>query len=127
MINEALGWVWFVLGMVSGAVLGLGFAREAYLGGYASWQRRLLRLGHVSFFGLGLINILFAFSLPRISLGAPWPVVASWALVVGAVTMPVCCALAAWRKPAKALFFIPVVSLLLGTVITAAGLITGAR
>lgn len=125
MVNEAFGWVWFVLGMASGAALGLGFARPEFLGGYGSWERRLLRLGHISFFGLGLINILFAFSVARVALPAPWPVVASWALVVGGITMPLCCALAAWRKPMRNLFPVPVLSLLLGASITAVGLLAG--
>jgi hypothetical protein len=125
MFNEVFGWVWFVLGMASGAVLGLGFARDGFLGGYGSWERRLLRLGHVSFFGLGLINILFAHSVARVSLGAPWPMAASVLLIVGGVAMPVCCGLAAWRKPAKVLFPIPVAALLLGTGITAVGLTAG--
>ncbi len=125
MINEAFGWVWFLVGMLSGAMLGLGFAREGFLGGYGSWERRLLRLGHVSFFGLGLINILFAHSVARVSLDAPWPMVASVSLVVGGVTMPVCCGLSAWKKPLKALFPIPVVALLMGTGITAIGIVTG--
>ncbi len=126
MVNEAFGWIWFVLGMVSGAGLGLGFARPEFLGGYGSWERRLLRLGHISFFGLGLINILFAFSLPRVALAAPWPVVASLALVVGGITMPLCCALSAWRKPMRNLFPVPVLSLLLGASITAVGLVVAA-
>lgn len=125
MVNEVFGWIWFVLGMLSGAALGLGFAHPEFLGGYGSWERRLLRLGHISFFGLGLINILFAVSLPRVALPAPWPVVASGALIVGGITMPACCALAAWRKPLRNLFPIPVLSLLLGASITAAGLVLG--
>ncbi len=125
MVNEAFGWAWFVLGMLSGAVLGLGFAREGFLGGYGSWERRLLRLGHVSFFGLGLVNILFAHSVARVSLDAPWPMLASVSLVVGGVTMPVCCGLSAWKKPLKVLFPIPVVALLVGTGITAVGIVIG--
>lgn len=125
LINEAFGWVWFVFGMLSGAVLGLGFARPDFLGGYGSWERRLLRLGHISFFGLGLINILFAVSVPRVALAAPWPMLASWALIVGGITMPACCALAAWRKPMRNLFPIPVLTLLLGASITATGLVLG--
>jgi len=126
MLNEAFGWIWFVLGMVSGAALGLGFARPGFLGGYGSWERRLLRLGHISFFGLGLINILFALALPRVALESPWPAVASWALIVGGVTMPLCCGLAAWRQPLRNLFPVPVVSLLAGASITAVGLASGA-
>lgn len=125
MVNEAFGWVWFVLGMATGALLGLGFARPDFLGGYASWERRMLRLGHVSFFGLGLVNVLFALSLPRVALPAPWPMVASWSLVVGGVTMPLCCALAAWRQPMRRLFPIPVLALLIGTTIAACGVVLG--
>jgi len=125
MVNEAFGWIWFVLGMGSGALLGLGFARESFLGGYGSWERRLLRLGHISFFGLGLINILFALSIDRIGLGDPWTPVASWSLIVGGVAMPTCCALAAFHKSAKSLFAVPVIALLLGASITALGLTLG--
>lgn len=125
-INEAFGWVWFVFGMGTGAALGMRFARESFLGGYGSWERRLLRLGHISFFGLGLINILFAYSAPRIDLATPWISVASWSLIIGGITMPTCCALAAWRKRTKSLFVIPVVSLLIGALITAWGLVRAA-
>jgi predicted exporter len=52
-------------------------------------------------------------------------VVASWALVVGGITMPLCCGLAAWRKPMRNLFPVPVLSLLLGASITAVGLLAG--
>lgn len=122
MVNEAFGWIWFVLGMGSGALLGLGFAREGFLGGYGSWERRILRLGHISFFGLGLINILFALAVARIDAPEAWISVASWALIVGGVTMPLTCALSAWRKPMRNLFPVPVLSLLLGASITAFGL-----
>ena len=51
-LNLVLGWLWIALGFASGAVLGLWFHKEQWLGGYASWMRRLYRLGHISFFGL---------------------------------------------------------------------------
>lgn len=123
MVNEAFGWAWFVLGMLSGAALGLGFRREAFMGGYASWRRRLARLGHISFFGLGLINVLFAISAQRLTLGPGWIDTASWALIAGGVTMPLCCGLAAWIPKTRHLFAIPVLTLLLGTTITAIGLL----
>ena len=36
------------VGVVSGATIGLFFHREAFLGGYDTWRRRLVRLGHPS-------------------------------------------------------------------------------
>ena len=32
------------------------------MGGYGSFRRRLARLGHISFFGLGFLNLLLAFT-----------------------------------------------------------------
>ena len=40
-------------------VLGMFFHGENWLGGYASFKRRMYRLGHISFFGLGAVNMLF--------------------------------------------------------------------
>ena len=67
-MNETFGWLWVALGLLSGTILGLRFQREDWLGGYASHRRRLVRLGHISLFGLGFLNILFAHTLGRIRL-----------------------------------------------------------
>jgi hypothetical protein len=121
--NELFGWVWILLGMLAGLGLGLGFHRENWLGGYASHPRRLIRLGHISFFGLGLINVLFALAAPRIRLEAVPLTIAGWSLVLGGLTMPVCCALMAWRKALQPLFALPVTSLLVGAALTVMGLL----
>ena len=121
--NELFGWIWILVGMLAGMGLGLGFHREDWLGGYASHRRRLLRLGHISFFGLGFVNVLFALSLPQLRLGAAPSALAAWSLVVGGVTMPACCALMAWRKTFQPLFAIPVTSLLVGAALTVLGLL----
>lgn len=103
-----------LLGMVSGTVIGLFFYREDWLGGYGAWRRRMLRLGHISFFGTGLLNLAFALTVEHLDLGHPLPI-ASASLVVGAVAMPAVCFLSAWRTGFRHLFFIPVISLVLGT------------
>jgi hypothetical protein len=96
--------------MLSGTVFGLFFHQETWLGGYNSWPRRLLRLGHISFFGIALLNLAFAVTL-RLTGDVPGHRVASHLLVAGAVLMPTVCALAAWKKPLRHLFFLPVLSL----------------
>jgi hypothetical protein len=121
--NELFGWTWILLGMVAGMALGLRFHREDWLGGYASHPRRLLRLGHVSFFGLGFVNVLFALTAPQLRLGPGVLALAAWSLVVGGVTMPICCALMAWRKAFQPLFGLPVTTLLLGAAITVVGML----
>lgn len=105
-------WVGFLSGVVSGAVIGLFFHQEDWLGGYNSFPRRLIRLGHISFFGLGFLNALFALTISLVP-GAELPTrIASLGLLTGAITMPLCCFASAWRKSLRCLFPIPVASLL---------------
>jgi hypothetical protein len=112
--NLYAGWVGFLAGALTGAALGLRFDRDDWLGGYGSWRRRLLRLGHIACFGMGLLNIMFALSAQARPLPEPWASWASLGWIVALVAMPVCCALAAWRKPLRHLFPIPVVATLVG-------------
>jgi hypothetical protein len=111
--NLLFAWGWIFLGFVSGAVMGLCFHREGWLGGYGSWPRRMLRLGHISFFGLGVTNLAFWITA-RLLPAAPASLdVAAIAFMAGGATMPLCCALSAFVRPARHLFAVPVVSLLI--------------
>lgn len=91
------------------------------MGGYGSLRRRLVRLGHISFFGLGFLNLLFGLSLRAIPLPPMHAQVASLGFMAGAISMPLCCFLAAWREPLRHLFPIPVLCLLAGVVSVLAG------
>lgn len=102
--NLFFGWCSFLCGAVSGMIIGLWFHRADWLGGYDSFARRLIRLGHIAFFGLGFINILFALSANTTSRPATW---ASGLLLVGAATMSLNCFLTAWRPAFRHAFFIP--------------------
>ena len=113
-LNLIAGWLGMLAGVLSGAVLGLFFHREDWMGGYGSYRRRLARLGHIAFFGLGLLNLAFAATAAQLPLTARTLNIASWALILGAVTMPICCFLSAWRKPLRHLFPIPVLSVTTG-------------
>jgi hypothetical protein len=109
-------WIGITAGFLSGALLGLFFHGEEWLGGYGSWSRRMARLGHISFFGIAFINLTFALSLKafEITLSSPWP---SWLLLGGAVTMPLVCFLSAWQKRFRHFFPVPVLCLLAGTLL----------
>ena len=113
--NLYVGWIAILIGLTAGAALGTFFHREAWLGGYGSWRRRMLRLVHISLVGTGLLNVAFALSSESLGLD-PAPPIASVLFILGAVTMPTVCLLSAWRRAARHLFFIPVLSLLFGTV-----------
>ena len=116
--NLILAWLWILLGFVSGMVLGMFFHGENWLGGYASFKRRMYRLGHISFFGLGAVNLLFCLTVQNFSLAGQLVSVASWAFIVGAITMPVCCVVMAHFPKAHMIFSVPVVSLIAGGSLT---------
>jgi len=123
LINEVFGWFWITFGFLSGMMIGMRFQKEEWLGGYGSHPRRLLRLGHISFQGLGILNILFAHSLARINLEPNLLNLASWSFIVGGVAMPICCSLMARERRWQFLFAVPVISLTSGAVLTLIGLI----
>jgi hypothetical protein len=85
----------------------------------------MLRLGHISFFGLGGVNLMFFFTVQAMGMGGPLVNWASAALIIGGVAMPACCALMAWKIRLQFLFGIPVISLLAGAVLTLAQLLGG--
>jgi len=116
--NLILAWLWLFLGFVTGMVLGLFFHHEHWLGGYGSFKRRMYRLSHISFFGLGVVNLLYWLTAQNFSLTGPYASVASWAFIIGAITMPLCCVLMAHFPKARLSFAVPVVSLITGGALT---------
>ena len=117
-INLLLAWLWILLGFISGLVMGMSFHRENWLGGYASFQRRMYRLGHISFFGLGGLNLMFCFTVRYFMLTGSMIHFASLAFVIGAITMPIGCAIMAGFPKATMIFSVPVVSLITGATLT---------
>lgn len=113
-----VGWVGMLAGVAAGATIGLFFGRDDWMGGYDSFRRRLMRLGHISFFGLGFVNLFFALSHHLLHLDTRLATCAAYAFVAGAITMPLCCFLSAWRKPFRHLFPIPVISVTIGIILT---------
>jgi hypothetical protein len=120
LLNWYVGWALILCAFVTGGTLGLFFDRDEFLGGYASFRRRLIRLGHIALAALGMLNVLYGLS--------PWPAeslpeasTASLCFVTGGVTMPAVCFLTGWRRGFRHLFFIPVTALLLAVVLTLRG------
>ncbi|HZI32431.1 MAG TPA: hypothetical protein VFF11_08815 [Candidatus Binatia bacterium] len=116
-LNLLLAWLWILLGFVSGMMLGMFFRDEKWLGGYASFRRRMYRLAHISFFGLGAVNLLFWLTTRNFPTTGLRIHLASLAFIVGALTMPVCCVVMAHFPKAHFIFAVPVVSLILGGVL----------
>ncbi len=115
-LNFTAAWIGILMGFVSGAALGLKFQDGNWLGGYSSWSRRMLRLGHISFFGIAIINLAFSMGIKNFELEMHSNL-ASILFVIGAATMPMVCFLSAWKKPFRHLFYIPVLSLCVGAIL----------
>jgi hypothetical protein len=103
-----VGWSLIIAGFAGGALLGAGFHRDDFLGGYGSWRRRLLRLGHIACVALGMLNLLYAATVPR----APLAGAGALLLAAGGVAMPLTCLLVAFVPRLRGLFAIPVALLL---------------
>jgi hypothetical protein len=118
MINLYVAWVGFFLGGIAGAAAGVFFHDPDWQDGYTSWRRRVMRLGHVSFFGIGFLNLAFALTVGALDLqeGLGLP---SALLLVGAAAMPTLCYLSAWKPVFRHLFFVPVLAIISATGIVA--------
>lgn len=114
MVNIIAAWIGFLLGGISGAIPGLFFYRFDWLGGYTSWPRRLIRLGHIAFFGIGFLNLGLGLTSLVVGIHAP---AASTLMIVGAVTMPLLCYLSAFKPAFRHLFFIPAGSVILSIIL----------
>jgi hypothetical protein len=112
-MNLVAAWIGFFCGCIAGVIPGLFFHSEGWLDGYASWRRRMIRLAHIAFFGIGLLNIAFVVTARALEIqsGLTLPALS---LVVGAVAMPTVCYLSAWKKPFRHLFFIPASAVTIG-------------
>jgi len=112
-LNILAGWLAILCGIVMGIGMGLYFDQEKWLGGYGSWPRRTLRLGHVAFFGIGLLNIAFAATTKYLGWSHP-PEICSRLLAVACALMPATCFLAAFDRRWRHGLAAPVVCVLAG-------------
>jgi hypothetical protein len=116
MINIYAAWIGFLLGCVAGAIPGLFFYGEDWLGGYASWPRRMIRLGHIAFFGIGFLNLAFGLTSRMLGMNSGLTMPSSL-FIVGAVTMPVVCYMSAWKSCFRHIFFVPALSVIAAIVL----------
>ena len=102
--NAPLGWGLVMLGIAWGGVLGLGFQRADFLGGYHTFPRRLLRLGHVACVALGAANVFWS----TLEVPEPYAGPGGLAWACAGALMPACCALAALDPRFRHAFPLPV-------------------
>ena len=115
LINIYTAWIAFLMGCIAGAVSGMFFHKKEWMGGYDSWRRRLTRLAHISFFGIGCLNLAFALTSKQLGLESGI-IIPSVLLIIGVATMPLVCYLSAWKPIFRHIFFIPAGSVILAII-----------
>ncbi|MDA1276878.1 MAG: hypothetical protein O2960_22915 [Verrucomicrobia bacterium] len=130
--NRLVGWASMAVGAATGLILGLwSFAGPvpvpAVLGEYGDLSRRLARLGHIAFFGLGIINVLLAREYPNLRLSDRAQAVASWAMNIGNVFLPLTLLASAFFHPLKYTMPIPALAVFVALVIAACGSLQSMR
>lgn len=83
--NVIFGWIWMCLGFILGMTMGIWAEGKQWLGGYASVTRRYLRLGHIAFIALSIINILYGKELASVDLTDSLKNTGSILMIFGAV------------------------------------------
>jgi len=130
--NRVVGWSSLALGAATGLILGLWsfdgpLAVPEWLGGYGDTSRRLARLGHIAFFGLGILNLLLAREFPELGLRAGQRRVASVAMSFGNIFLPLTLFAAAAYRPCKYLMPLPALAVTVAMTLAVWGALRGSN
>ena len=110
-LHLLFAWTWILIGLLTGTLLGLFFAGDDRLGGYGSWPRRLVRLGHIAFVGTGLLNLGAHWTLREVAAEPATATAVRALFVAGAVLMPLLCFAAAFHRQLRHAFALPIAAL----------------
>lgn len=118
-INVALGWVWMILGITTGSIIGMyafNGPMKAPRGheDYSSLPRRLMRLGHIAFFALPMISILYGLSIDHAPISDQMKQIGSLSFLGCMIGLPVLLCVASFKESVKFLTPIPVLSGFIG-------------
>jgi hypothetical protein len=125
-MNRSIGWASIAVGIATGLVMGLWsfdgpLPTPSWLGEYGDTSRRLARLGHIAFIGLGILNILLARELAQSSLTARGRRLASVSMNLGNVLLPITLFAAAAWHPAKYAMGLPATAVFIAMILAAWG------
>lgn len=131
-LNMAVGWSSLATGAVTGLVLGLwSFGGPVpvpeWIGDYNSLPRRLLRLGHIAFFGLGILNIMLALHFGRPRGFTSHGRLALRAMNFGNIFLPITLIIAAVVEPSKYLMSVPAMAVTIALAVASRAAIIDAR
>jgi len=119
--NISFGWIWIFVGIIVGAIIGMWSFNGPMLspvGDYTSLPRRMLRLSHIAFIALAMINILYGYEIDKIK---KYKILGSNFMIYGAILMPVLLIMAVFIEPLKYLTTIPAILIIIAISIMAFG------
>jgi hypothetical protein len=124
--NRFVGWTCIAVGVATGLVLGLwSFDGPVdvprWIGSYEDTSRRLVRLGHIAFLGLGILNLLLSRELPGSSLGPRAKRVASVSMNFGNIFLPLTLFASGAYRPLKIFMAPPAISVFVALVLVTYG------
>lgn len=125
-LNRSIALTSLALGALSGMLMGLwSFGGPAPvpggLGDYGELSRRLLRLGHIAFFGLAFVNLILARQVPCMPLSVRAKRGALGCINFGNIALPTALVAAALWQPLKYLTAPPAFAVTLALCIAAWG------
>jgi hypothetical protein len=120
-LNIKFGWTWLLIGIIEAAIIGMFAFQSDWMGGYTSLARRFIRLSHIAFMALPLVNILYGLCLSAVKLTYKIKRVGSYSMILTAIFMPLLCLLSAFNIFFKNLFFIPVTCFFIAVAIMVIG------
>jgi len=119
--NISFGWIWIFVGIIVGAIIGMWSFNGPMLspvGDYTSLPRRMLRLSHIAFIALAMINILYGYEIDKIK---KYKILGSNFMIYGAILMPVLLIMAVFIEPLKYFTTIPAILIIIAISIMAFG------
>lgn len=127
--NRTIGWCSLLVGALTGMVMGLWsfdgpMPVPDWVGAYGETSRRLLRLGHIAFFGLGILNILLAQQLPKFRLDEGLKRLGALCMNFGNVFLPLTLLAASIYHPLKYLMAVPATAVVIALALSAFGAVS---
>jgi len=124
--SRAIALTSLLLGAVSGLVIGLWsfggpLPEPAWVGGYSELPRRLIRLGHIALFALGMINLMLVRQHAGFGLPGRATRLALAAMNIGNLLMPALLFATVFLPAMKYLLAVPALAVSLALAIAAYG------
>ena len=121
--NIKFGWMWILIGVLCGAIMGMWSFNGPFispLGDYISLPRRMLRLSHIAFIALAMINILYGYEIDKIK--SNFKKLGSNCMIYGAVLMPLILIGAVFFEPIKYFTMVPAVLIIIALLVIIKGM-----